>query len=107
MRVGLDLDVLTASMASQRLFDAVPFYTGLTLEQIGGRGVRWDERDAASAFPRASATLAPAGAPTQRVPLDPGEAVELAGWRSVWNAPEVEYSPALEFLFPRADRELV
>jgi NADH-quinone oxidoreductase subunit G len=107
LRVGLDLDVLTASMASQRVFDAVPFYAGLTLEEIGGRGVRWHERDAASAFPRASAPVAPAAASTQQAPLDPAEAVELAGWRSVWDAPEVEYSPALEFLFPRADRELV
>ncbi len=40
-----DLDVLSGSMASQLLFDAVPQYSGLTLEQIGGRGVRWQERD--------------------------------------------------------------
>jgi hypothetical protein len=26
---------------------------------------------------------------------------DVAGWRSLWDAPEVEYSPALEFLFPR------
>ena len=34
-----------AAMASQQLFDAVPFYAGLTLEEIGGRGVRWQERE--------------------------------------------------------------
>ena len=50
-RIGLDLDVLTGAMASQRLFDAVPFYAGLTLEEIGGKGVRWQERDAAGAYP--------------------------------------------------------
>jgi NADH-quinone oxidoreductase subunit G len=105
LRVGLDLDVLTASMTSQRVFDAVPFYAGLTLEEIGGRGVRWHERDAASAFPRPDARLTAPGAALAA--LDPAEAVELAGWRSVWDAPEVEHSPALEFLFPRADRELV
>ena len=38
-------------MASQQLFDAVPFYAGLTLEEIGGRGVRWQERAQASAYP--------------------------------------------------------
>ena len=32
---------------------AVPFYAGLTLDEIGGRGVRWQERDAASAAARA------------------------------------------------------
>jgi NADH-quinone oxidoreductase subunit G len=43
-RLGLDLDVSTGPMASQQLFDAVPFYEGLTLDEIGGKGVRWQER---------------------------------------------------------------
>ncbi len=99
LRAGLDLDVLGGTMASQRLFDAVPFYAGLTLEQIGGRGVRWQERDAASAFPRAG------DAAVQELAPEPAGAWagrrRVAGWRSVWDAPEVEFSPALEFLFPR------
>jgi NADH-quinone oxidoreductase subunit G len=48
-RLGLELDVATGSMASQQLFDAIPFYAGLTLEEIGGRGVRWQERETAVA----------------------------------------------------------
>jgi NADH-quinone oxidoreductase subunit G len=44
-RVGLDTGVLDELTASQALFDAVPFYRGLTLEEIGGRGVRWQERE--------------------------------------------------------------
>jgi NADH-quinone oxidoreductase subunit G len=50
-RLDLDLGVLTPSMASQQLFETVPFYAGLTLEEIGGRGVRWQERAAAGAYP--------------------------------------------------------
>ncbi|HZL47978.1 MAG TPA: NADH-quinone oxidoreductase subunit NuoG [Solirubrobacteraceae bacterium] len=50
-RIGLDLEVPTGSAASQQLFDAVPFYAELTLEEIGGRGVRWQERDAGGAYP--------------------------------------------------------
>jgi NADH-quinone oxidoreductase subunit G len=49
MRLGLDLDVRNEKQASQQLFDAVAFYDGLTLEEIGGRGVRWQEREAAFA----------------------------------------------------------
>ncbi|HEY3866223.1 MAG TPA: molybdopterin-dependent oxidoreductase [Solirubrobacteraceae bacterium] len=49
--LDLDLDVISGSIASQQLFDAIPFYAGLTLEEIGGRGVRWQERDAAGALP--------------------------------------------------------
>ncbi|HEX3433151.1 MAG TPA: molybdopterin-dependent oxidoreductase [Solirubrobacteraceae bacterium] len=48
LRLGTDLDVYTDKEASQQLFDAVSFYSGLTLEQIGGRGVRWQEREAAA-----------------------------------------------------------
>src|SRR5581483_10010820 len=51
LRLGVDLDVLNGAMASQQLFDAVPFYAGLTLEEIGGRGVRWQERGAAQSLP--------------------------------------------------------
>jgi NADH-quinone oxidoreductase subunit G len=109
LRVGLDLDVLSGAMASKQLFAAVPFYAGLTLEEIGGRGVRWQERDGVSAFPHADAeTLrgagaAPAGAGSLGTDAtqDAAEAPDLAGWRSVWDAQEVEFSPALQFLFPR------
>jgi NADH-quinone oxidoreductase subunit G len=48
-RVGLELDVYSGAMASQQLFDAVPQYAGLTLEEIGGRGVRPQERGVAVA----------------------------------------------------------
>jgi NADH-quinone oxidoreductase subunit G len=46
-RIGLDLEVLSGAMASQQLFEAVPRYESLTLELIGGRGVRPHEREAA------------------------------------------------------------
>jgi NADH-quinone oxidoreductase subunit G len=100
--LGLDLDVLGGAMASQRVFDAVPFYAGLNLEEIGGRGVRWQERAAAAAFPAPPTRAAPAGPSV--APVQPAQdSDELAGWRSVWDAPEVEHSPALEFLSPRGE----
>jgi NADH-quinone oxidoreductase subunit G len=101
LRLGHDLDVLTGAMASQRLFAAVPFYAGLTLEEISGRGVRWQEREAASALPAPSGETAAVGLET----VDAEQASEQAGYRSVWDSAEVEFSPALEFLYPR--RELV
>jgi NADH-quinone oxidoreductase subunit G len=94
-RCELDLDVLSGSMASQQLFAAVPFYAGLSLEEIGGRGVRWQERAAATAFPeppareqQSLATPEPVnGTATASIPA------------SVWSTPEVEFSPALKFLY--------
>jgi NADH-quinone oxidoreductase subunit G len=47
--LDLDLEVLSGAMASRQLFEAVPFYAGLTLEEIGGKGIRWFEREAAVA----------------------------------------------------------
>jgi NADH-quinone oxidoreductase subunit G len=94
LRLGLDLDVLSGAMASKQLFDAVPFYSGLTLEEIGGRGVRWQEREAASAL---SAAIK-AGSRPELAPI-PADAADAAGYRSVWDAIEVEHSPAFDFLF--------
>ena len=48
--LGLELGIDTATGASGQLFGAVPFYAGLTLEEIGGRGVRWQERPQARAY---------------------------------------------------------
>ncbi|HEY1687923.1 MAG TPA: NADH-quinone oxidoreductase subunit NuoG [Solirubrobacteraceae bacterium] len=51
LQLGLDLGVANGPMATAQLVQEIPFYAGLTLEEIGGRGVRWQERPAASAFP--------------------------------------------------------
>jgi NADH-quinone oxidoreductase subunit G len=99
---GLDLEVMTGPMASQQLFDTVPFYAGLSLEEIGGRGVRWQQREAVSAFPQP-----PAGRPSEPGrPTNPGAngATTQIAAPSLWDAPEVEFSPSLKFLYRRAER---
>jgi NADH-quinone oxidoreductase subunit G len=94
----------TAAMASAQLFEAVPFYAGLTLEEIGGRGVRWHARAAASAFPAGPDGPFDVGTPAP-VP-SPNGALRLGTYRSIWAAPEVEASPALKFLARRATLEV-
>ncbi len=95
-RCELDLEVLTGPMASQQLFDGVPFYAGLTLEEIGGRGVRWQEREAAAGFPEPPAAPATSSA---------NGAAPSAATGSIWDAPEVEFSPSLKFLYRRVEHE--
>jgi NADH-quinone oxidoreductase subunit G len=105
-RLGHEPGVLTGPLASQVLFAAIPFYAGLTLDEIGGRGVRWPARPAAAFWP--SADTGPFGletpphAPTPAAPRASGEgvvgALRLGTFRSIWAAPEVELSPALKFL---------
>jgi NADH-quinone oxidoreductase subunit G len=106
-RCDLDLDVLTGSMASQQLFDAVPFYAGLTLEEIGGRGVRWQAREAASAFPEPPASATGERSDGRGSPSATGTngATDPDAVRSIWDSPEVEYSPSLKFLYRREEHE--
>jgi len=103
-RVGLDLEVANASAATERLVAAVPFYAGLTAEEIGGRGVRWQEREAAAAAPAGAA--APFELPEPPAAVSAGDSLRLGTFRSVWASPEVEVSPALKFLARGAQAEL-
>jgi NADH-quinone oxidoreductase subunit G len=103
LALGLDLGVHDAAGASHQLFEAVPFYRGLTLEEIGGRGARWQEREAASLLP-APSTAAPELLREDELVAAGADAQDLAGYRSLWQAPEVEFSPALRFLAKRAQR---
>jgi NADH-quinone oxidoreductase subunit G len=115
-RCGLDLGVLTSSMAFRQLVDAVPFYAELTLEEIGGRGIRWPARKQASALPaaapeRAALASTPAGAEAHRTPGDGARSsgngeLRLGRYRPIWAAPEVEISPALQYTIARQQIEL-
>src|SRR6185312_8069306 len=95
---------LTGPMASAQLFEAVPFYAGLTLEEIGGRGVRWQERAAAGAFPAGPQGSFDVGEPAAAP--SPSGGLRLGSFRSIWAAPEVEHAPALKFLARSATVEL-
>ena len=113
-RCGLDPGVLTSPMAFRQLVDAVPFYSGLTLEEIGGRGVRWPAREEASAMPaggdvgrnRPRATeITQTSAGGRLAPAANGR-LRLGTYRPIWATPEVEISPALKYTIARQQAEL-
>jgi NADH-quinone oxidoreductase subunit G len=93
-RCGLDLGALTGAMASKQLFEAVPFYAGLTLDELGGRGVRWPELHQDW------------GAIAEPAPVEPSRPVAPTGdrmlrlgtFRSLWADKSVDASPLLHFL---------
>jgi NADH-quinone oxidoreductase subunit G len=90
------LPELTAEVAA-----AVPFYAGLTLEEVGGRGVRWQDRDAASALQADE----PDAGPLPEPPAAPeGSLVAVA--RTLWQGPEVVHSRALSFLAPTPQADI-
>jgi NADH-quinone oxidoreductase subunit G len=104
-RTGTDLGVLAGPMASAQLFDAVPFYAGLTLDAIGGRGIRWPGAEAASALGATPWEPAELSVPPLTGAAQDGT-LRLGTWRSLWAAPEVELSPALQFMRPHQVVEL-
>ena len=104
-RAGLDLGVRTGPMASKLLFEAVPFYAGLTLDAIGGRGVRWPASEAAASFEVPAWEPAKLEVP-DAVPATTDGALRLGTFRSLWSSKEVDVSPSLRFLRPRQVVEL-
>jgi NADH-quinone oxidoreductase subunit G len=96
-RLGDETGIDSAPEALATLAAEVPFYAELTAEEIGGRGVRWQERPQASGF----AGTAPV--PTARaVSSDPtaGAAprLRLGTYRDLWADEMTERNPALRFL---------
>jgi NADH-quinone oxidoreductase subunit G len=92
-RLGAGTGARSSSMVTTLIADAVPFYAGLTLDEIGGDGLRWQDRDAASALPAAELASEPLAEPPA-----PREGLVLGAAPTLWTGPEVEYSPSLRFL---------
>ena len=82
----------------------MPFYAGLTLEEIGGRGVRWQDRDGGvRAPPPRSCSTAPLAEP----PAAPDGPARWPRRRTLWAGAEVEHSPSLAFLATAPARRAV
>ena len=110
---GLDTGVTRAGDAFAQLVAAVPVYDGLTLEGIGGRGVRWPERPQAQSMALGDDGWAALAPPDTDVSSEPGTTtassnghLRLGTYRPIWAAPECEISPALKFLIPAQQVEL-
>lgn len=103
-QLGLDLEIPTGAVASQQIFDAVSFYADLTLDDIAGHGVRWQEREQAKELEVADWQPAQ----HQSIPADenPEGELLLGTYRSLWSSKEVDMSPSLHFARTRQVIEL-
>jgi NADH-quinone oxidoreductase subunit G len=132
LALGHDTGVTSRPSALAALTDAVPFYNGIDDAEIAGRGVRWQERDAASSLPIAGgAGDGDVGTPSERfaqlarkapadddqrnsqaaseegVPAAPnGSTLSLGTYRDLWAGPITELNPPLKFLQPQQRVEL-
>ncbi len=107
LALGHDTGVTSQPSALAALANAVPFYAGIDDSEIAGRGVRWQDRDAASKLPQAARTSDPGsiGTPREGEPSDPGSLV-LGTYRDLWAGPITELNPPLKFLQPQQRVEL-
>ncbi len=101
-----DTGVTSQPSAFTALTEAIPFYAGITDAEIAGRGIRWQDRDAASKLPGAPGTGSP-GTPRDSEPGDPVPgALMLGTYRDLWAGPITELNPPLKFLQPQQRVEL-
>ena len=108
-RLGHETGIDSAPEALAAIAEDVPFYAGLTHEEIGGTGVRWQEREAAEALRGESSVdfrspEAPKSTLDDRSGANGG--LRLGTYRDLWAAEVTERAPALRFLLPSQTLEL-
>ena len=107
---GVPAAVRRSEDAFEQLVAQVGFYEGLTLDQLAGVGARWPARDAARALSSdtgdAAARERDQPAPVPASVASSNGHLALGTYRPIWAAPEVELSPALQYLIARQSVEL-
>jgi NADH-quinone oxidoreductase subunit G len=121
--LGHETGISSAPDALAAVADAVPFYAGITDDEIGGRGIRWQDREAAAALPEVGG---PDGTPSRKaqsslegapsaLPSSNGDAsadakadgsLLLGTYRDIWAGPVTEHNPPLRFLEPKQRVEI-
>jgi NADH-quinone oxidoreductase subunit G len=126
-----DTGITSQPSALAALSEAVPFYAGIDDSVIGGRGVRWQDRAAASAFPSSAhgpenrddvgilserfareenEARGDSSRPHQRRVASeegmPAASLTLGTYRDLWAGPITELNPPLKFLQPQQQVEV-
>jgi NADH-quinone oxidoreductase subunit G len=101
--LGVGLDAEAPAEVFEALCAEVPFYEGLTYEEIGGTGIRWGDRPTGQTWaPAAPPERSGAGASTE----PQGDGLVLGTYRDLWAADLTKRNPALRFLMPKQKLEL-
>jgi NADH-quinone oxidoreductase subunit G len=105
--LGLDTGIDSQPTAFAALTAAVSFYAGISDTDIGGRGIRWQDRS-----PELHQLLHPADGQVDAVreleaPAAQGDrALTLGTYRDLWAGPITELNPPLKFLTPQQQVEI-
>jgi NADH-quinone oxidoreductase subunit G len=124
LALGHDTGITSQPTALEALTKAVPFYEGIDDTAIAGRGIRWQDREAAASLPAADSTVperaSGAGSPETLSDSESGDpvpdarpatdsapdALTLGTYRDIWAGPITELNPPLKFLQPAQRVEL-
>jgi NADH-quinone oxidoreductase subunit G len=112
LALGHNTGISSQPSAFQALTEAVPFYTGITDADIGGRGIRWQDTPARANAPEpdeapgAGSPKHSSEAPAERFGDPAPGALALATYRDLWAGPITELNPPLRFLAPQQRVEL-
>ena len=96
---------LSVPAVFNQITGTVPFYGGLTYEEIGGRGLRWQERDEVSKLEQTPLPGTDLETPPD-LPAPAGGGLLLGTAPSLWACRETDHAPALRFLAPHQRVEL-
>ncbi len=101
--LGAGLDAEAPADVFNAVIEEVPFYAGLTYEEIGGTGVRWGDRPPGQAWTPVAAGRQDVAVPSRE---RDGEGLLLGTHRDLWAADVTKRNPALRFLMPNQKLEL-
>jgi NADH-quinone oxidoreductase subunit G len=101
--LGDDIGVETPAEIFEQLTAQVPFYEGLTYEEIGGRGLRWADRSPGSSWTPPGGVQ---GGPSEPAKAGDGDGLLLGTYRDLWATDVTKRNPALRFLMPKQKLEL-
>ena len=96
-----ELQIGSSAALTAQAFAAIPFYAGLTLDEIGGGGVRWPEREAAAKLDAPEIPDEPLETPPEL-----GDGFRLGTTPTLWSGRVTEHAPTLRFLSPRQRAEI-
>ncbi|MCE3267415.1 MAG: NADH-quinone oxidoreductase, chain [Solirubrobacterales bacterium] len=103
--LGTNVDYGTPEDVFAALCAEVPFYGDTAYEEIGGRGLRWQERDPGSSWvPQPTGGGDGTGVPAYAPPE--GEGLVLGTYKDIWAAEATRRNPSLRFLMPTQRLEL-
>jgi NADH-quinone oxidoreductase subunit G len=105
LALGHDTGITSQPTAFAALRESVPFYTGIDDAAIGGRGLRWQEAEAAALLPKPAAELGETSM-SSAVHSDERSGFLLGTYRDLWTGPITELNPPLRFLAPQQRVEM-